>query len=256
MDVIASHQADVKNVVATAGTAMTESHLRELKRFTTDIRLCFDADSAGISASERAITMAQKTGVNLSIVGLDGAKDPDELIRREAAKWRQAVQNSRYAVDWLIERYASELDLQSVPGKKTFTDTLLEVISRLSDPVEQDHFLNKLAELTGSSIEAVRAKFAGQKAESSPLKKPKTNAVADGSQIEQQRLENHLLSITLMQPKLRSSLEDCGEEYFTSDNAKLLLRFIKSNPVFNGEPQLAKELQQISDYVKILVLQF
>jgi DNA primase len=256
MDVIASHQADVKNVVATAGTAMTESHLRELKRFTTDIRLCFDADSAGISASERAITMAQKTGVNLSIVGLDGAKDPDELIRREAAKWRQAVQNSRYAVDWLIERYASELDLQSAPGKKTFTDTLLEVISRLSDPVEQDHFLNKLAELTGSSIEAVRAKFAGQKAESSPLKKPKTNAVADGSQIEQQRLENHLLSITLMQPKLRSSLEDCGEEYFTSDNAKLLLRFIKSNPVFNGEPQLAKELQQISDYVKILVLQF
>ena len=256
MDVIASHQADVKNVVATAGTAMTENHLRELKRFTPDIRLCFDADSAGISATERAITMAQKTGVNLSIVVLAGAKDPDELIRQDAAKWRQAVQNSSYAVDWLIERYASELDLQSAPGKKAFTDTLLDVIRRLSDPVEQDHFLNKLAELTGSSIEAVRAKFAGQKAESSPLKKTKTKPVADGSQIEQQRLENHLLSITLMQPKLRSSLEDCGEEYFTSDNAKQLLRFIIANPSFSGEPQLAKELQQISDYVKILVLQF
>jgi hypothetical protein len=59
-----------------------------------------------------------------------------------------------------------------------------------------------------------------------------------------------------MQPKLRTLLEDCGKEYFTTDNATQLLMFIKSNPAFKGEPQLAKELQQISDYVKILVLQF
>jgi DNA primase len=256
MDVIASHQAGVKNVVATAGTAMTENHLRELKRFTPDIRLCFDADSAGVSATERAITMAQRTGVSLGIVVLDGAKDPDELIRQDEAKWLHSVQNSQYAVDWLIDRYADELDLQSAPGKKTFTDTLLDVIRRLSDPVEQDHFLNKLAELTGSSIEAIRAKFAGQKAQTTTLKKPKVSPAIDKSQAEQQRLENHLLSIPLMQPKLRPLLDDCGEEYFTADSAKQLLSFIKSNPAFKGEPQLSKELQQISDYVKILVLQF
>jgi DNA primase len=58
MDVIASHQAGVTNVVASAGTAMTEMHLRELKRFTGDIRLCFDADRAGITATERVIPLA------------------------------------------------------------------------------------------------------------------------------------------------------------------------------------------------------
>src|SRR3989344_3443813 len=113
MDVIASHEAGVKNVVATAGTAMTDNHLRELKRFTPDIRLCFDADSAGVSATERAITMAQRTGVNLSVIVLSDAKDPDELIRKDPTKWQKAVQRSTYAVDWLVDRYSSELDLTS-----------------------------------------------------------------------------------------------------------------------------------------------
>ena len=256
MDVIASHQAGARNVVASAGTAMTESHLRELKRFTPDIRLCFDADSAGVSATERAITMAQKTGVSLSIVALSGAKDPDELIRQDPAKWQKAVQDSQYAVDWLIERYASELDLRSATGKKAFTDALLSVVRRLGDPVEQDHYLNKLSEMTGSSTEAMRAKFAGQKTESTVLKKPKSKPAADRTQAEQQRLQDHLLSMALMQPKLRPELEDCLPEYFTAEPSKQLLEFLKSNPEFKGEPQLSKELQQISDYVKILVLQF
>ncbi|HEX5394798.1 MAG TPA: DNA primase, partial [Candidatus Saccharimonadales bacterium] len=256
MDVIASHQAGVKNTVATAGTAMTENHLRELKRFTPDIRLCFDADTAGVSATERAIALAQKTGVDLGVLTLDGAKDPDELIQSDAAKWQQAVQNSQYAVDWLIGRYSTELDLGSAQGKKAFTDALLAVIRRLSDPVEQDHYLNKLAEMTGTSIEAMRSKFAGQKSQARALKKPKVSQQADRAQAEQRRIEDHLLSIALMQPKLRHMIDDCQDEYFVSGTSIKLLGFIKSNPDFKGEPQLSKELQQISDYVKILVLQF
>lgn len=256
LDVIASYQAAVKNVVATAGTAMTESHLREIKRFTPDIRLCFDADTAGISATERAITIAQRTGVNLSVVALAGAKDPDELIRKDPAEWKKALQQATYAVDWLVERYASELDLKTAPGKKAFTDALLSVIRRLSDAVEQDHYLNKLAELTDSSSAAMRSKFSSQKAESVILRKPKAQPALDRNQVEQKRLQDHLLSMTLMQPKIRPLLEDCPPEYFTGDAPKALLKFLKSHPDFKGEPQLAKGLQQFSDYVKVLVLQF
>lgn len=257
MDVIASRQAGVKNVVATAGTAMTDNHLRELKRFTPDIRLCFDADSAGVSATERAITMAQRTGVSLSVIVLDDAKDPDELIRRDPKKWQKAVQKSTYAVDWLVERYASELDLKTATGKKAFTDALLSVIRRLTDAVEQDHYFKKLAELTDSSQEAMRAKFSSQKAEVQTLRKPKTQPVAvDRSRIEHRRLQDHLLSMALMQPRLRPLLEDCQPEYFDDEAPRKLFEFLKQHSDFKGEPQLAKELQQISDYVKILVLQF
>lgn len=269
MDVIASHQAGVKNVVATAGTAMTENHLRELKRFTGDIRLCFDADSAGISATERAITMAQRTGVSLSVVMLAGAKDPDELIRKDPDTWQKAAAKSEYAVDWLIERYASELDLKSAPGKKAFTDILLALVRRLSDPVEQDHYLKKLADITDTGLEAVRTKFDSTKAEVVTLRKPKAQpAPVDSSVVEIQRLQDHFLAMTLMQPKLRPLLKDCKADYFSEGAPRTLFNFLYAHPDFparggtppsgggKDEPQLAKELQEIADYVKILVLQF
>src|SRR5262249_46952302 len=68
LDVIMSHQAGVKQVVATAGTALTEQQLKALGRFTPDIRLSFDADRAGASATERAIPIASKVGVSLSVI--------------------------------------------------------------------------------------------------------------------------------------------------------------------------------------------
>lgn len=257
LDVIASHQAGVNNVVATAGTAMTENHLRELKRFTGDIRLCFDADSAGVAATERAITMAQKTSVSLSVVVLKDAKDPDELIRQDPAKWRQAVEKSQYAVDWLIDRYAAELDLESAQGKKAFTDALLTVVRRLSDAVEQDHYLKKLAKMTDSSLEAVRSKFSTQKAEVVSLRRPKAQLTPiPRPEVEEQRLQDHLLAMALVQPKLRPLLKNCRVEYFGEGPARALFEFLQKNPDFKAESQLAKELQEISDYVKILVLQF
>lgn len=257
MDVIASHQAGVKNVVATAGTAMTENHLRELKRFTADIRLCFDADSAGVSATERAITIAQKTGVEISVIVLKEAKDPDELIRKNPAKWQEAVAESQYALDWLIDRYSAELDLDTATGKKAFTDALLGVVRRLIDPVEQDHYLKKLAELTDSSPDAIRSKFISQKNETFALRKTKiTPAKPEAGVIEYRRLQDHLLAMMLMQQRLRLKLRDMDDIYFSDEAPRVLFKFLKAHPGFKGEPQLAKELQQISDYVKILVLQY
>ncbi len=91
MDVIASYQAGVKNVVASAGTAMTEMHLKALKRFSGDIRLSFDADRAGLAATERVIPLAQKTGVTLSIINTGAAQDPDELIQKDLKLWQKAM---------------------------------------------------------------------------------------------------------------------------------------------------------------------
>ncbi|HSX18420.1 MAG TPA: DNA primase [Candidatus Saccharimonadales bacterium] len=233
LDVIASHQAGVANVVATAGTAMTENHLRELKRFTGDIRLCFDTDSAGVSATERAITMAQKTGVSLSVTVLDDAKDPDELIRKDAAKWQKAVQKSQYAMDWLIDRYSSELDLKSAPGKKAFTDALLTVVRRLNDAVEQDHYLKKLAQLTDSSLDAMQAKFSSQKAEKTILRKVRVEpATVDRASVEQKRLQDHFLAILVMQPKLRDILKDCQPEYFSDGLPRKLFNILREDKHF------------------------
>lgn len=257
MDVIASHQAGVKNVVASAGTAMTEQHLRALKRFTGDIRLSFDADKAGINATERIIPLAQKAEVSLKIITIIGAKDPDELVQKDAVQWQKAIEAAVYAPDWLIERYKDEFDLTSADGKRTFTDVLLGTIRALKDPIEQEHYLKQIARLTDTSFEAVQAKFINQPKPQTLFKKPKSlSTEIDVVAVEYQRLQNHLLAMLLAQPKLRWMLKGLKPEYFTDGPPRQLLEFLQNNPEFDGSRKEAGELKDITDYVKIAGLQF
>jgi len=257
MDVISSWQAGVTNVVASAGTAMTEQHLKELKRFTGDIRLSFDADSAGIAATERAIPLAQKAEVSLRIITIKDAKDPDELIRKDIHFWREAIEIAQYAPDWLIDRYKDEVDLKTAAGKKAFTDALLTTIRQLRDPIEQEHYMKEIARLTDSSLEAVQAKFADAPSAEKALRRPKViKTEVDKAQVEYQRLQDHLLAMLLMQPKLRKLITGCKAEFFTDGAQRRVFKFLKENPDFKGDPKIAEQLQQDGDYVKIIMLQF
>jgi DNA primase len=257
LDVITSHQAGVANVVASAGTAMTERHLSELKRFTNDIRLCFDADPAGVAATERVIPIAQKVGVNLRIVSIENAKDPDELIQSDLAAWRAAIKNAQEAPEWLINHYKNQLDLKTAAGKRAFTDVLLPTLRRLQDAVEQEHYLRRLAELTDTSLESLKAKFATTPSLRQILKKPKiTPGEVDKPALEYQRLQDHFLGFCLARPKLRSLLKDLASDYFDQGPRQEVFKFLKANPTFKVELRTAKPLQEHLNYVKIIVLQY
>jgi DNA primase len=258
LDVIASHQAGVKNVVAAAGTALTESHLKDLGRYAGDIRFAFDADRAGINATERAIPLAQKVGVNVSIITIPDGKDPDDLVRIDPKLWHAAIEQHQYAVDWLIERYKNVLDIKTGKGKREFTDVVLQIIRRLSDKVEQDHYVNELAEIIGVSHDAVAAKLKEQpKVTIQRYKKPAIGPIVESKDvIEQRKNEQHLLALLLMQPKLRDEVRLLTPDMFTHENARKLFVFLKDNPKFKGEAKGIKPLQSIADYVKITILQF
>lgn len=259
LDVIMSHQAGVKQVVATAGTALTEQHLKALSRLTPDIRLSFDADNAGISATERAIPIAGKVGVSLSIITIPSGKDPDELIKQDPAIWRQIIETPKYALDWLIERYEQALDLSSAVGKRQFSDVLLPIVRSLSDSVEQDHYLNKIAELAGVSKEALITKMnqkAGEVAKQ--LKQPRqTMPRLDQATIEYNKAQDHFMCLMLMHPPLREYLSQMDTGMFARDSARELYTFLEQYPDFSGNPtELKSMVQSLADYVKILVLQY
>ena len=257
LDVISSHQAGVANVVASAGTAMTEQHLRALKRFTGDVRLSFDADRAGITATERVIPLAQKVDVSLRIITIKDAKDPDELVRKDPKLWQKAIDDAAYAPDWLIERYQAETNLSTAAGKRFFTDALLGTIRALTDQIEQEHYLKLIAKLTDTTLDAVKAKFAGSAQARQVLKRPKFNQPQiDAEAVEYQRLQDHFLAMALMQPKLRDLIKDCQAEFFTAGPPRDLLKFLQANTDFKGDPKMAAQLQQYGDYVKIIMLQF
>ena len=259
LDVIMSHQAGVRQVVATAGTALTEQQLKALSRLSPDIRLSFDADRAGINATERAIPIASKVGVSLSIIDIPSGKDPDELIKQDPAIWQEIITKPKYALDWLIERYSQALDLTSALGKRQFSDILLPIVRSLSDTVEQDHYLNKLAELAGVSKEALVAKMNQKGAPpAQPAKARKAEAQPlDQSEIDYDKAQDHFMCLVLMHPPLRDALATMSADMFARKPARELYSFLATHPYFAGKPdELKGMVQSLSDYVKILVLQY
>lgn len=159
MDVISSHQAGVREAVATSGTAMTENHLKILSRLTPDVRLAYDGDAAGVKATERAIMMAGDLGVNLSVISdYHGAKDPDELIQKDPRLWQEAVGNYRPAVDWLLDKYEENLDLNSGVGKKEYSSIALKLLRYVSDAVERKHYEQLVARKLDCSVEDLKEK--------------------------------------------------------------------------------------------------
>ena len=200
MDVISSHQAGVKEAVATSGTAMTEQHLKALANLTNDIRLAYDGDEAGVRATERAIMMAGDLGIDLTVISdYHGAKDPDELIQKDPKLWQQAVEKRIPAVDWLLRKYEENLNLRLAPDKRKYSDVALKLLSYVKDEVERASYEEKVAKKLGVEVRVLREKGErlNKKLMEKPkryLKKPKTEASKSNKMT---RLENSLLALKI-----------------------------------------------------------
>ncbi|MCA9332761.1 DNA primase [Candidatus Saccharibacteria bacterium] len=256
LDVISSHQAGILNVVATAGTALTESQLKILKRFAGEIKLAFDQDRAGIQAAERALPIASKTGVNLSVITIPEGKDPDELIMKSPKLWEDAISSSKPALDWLIDLYKDKLDLETATGKSQFSNIVMNVIRELSDSVEQEHYIEKVAEIIGVSKEALLSKMNTSDTKQITRKKPKLNQEKSDNNFDQVKYQNQLLALCLMRPGLRKYLEYVEDNMLQNSSSVKLFDFLKQNPDFDGDIDKLKDLKNIIDYVKMLVLQY
>jgi DNA primase len=257
LDVIASHQAGVKQVVATAGTAMTEMHLKALGRFAPDVRLAFDQDNAGVAATERAIPLASKAGVNLSIIDIPEGKDPDELIKKDSKAWATAITKNQDAQDWLIQQYEKRADLSTFAGRDQFKQAVLASVKRLESAGEQGVYAKKVAQILGYSEEAVHDELKLIKEGRTTYRTAKrTEQKIDKTRLEIKKAQDHLLAISLLQPPLRYHLDQLTTEMLSDDDARMLLRFLQDNPDFKGDPKTAAGLREIADYVKILGLQY
>lgn len=198
MDVISSHQAGVKEAVATSGTAMTEQHLKQLSNLTSDIRLAYDGDAAGVKATERAIMMAGDLGLDLTVISdYHGAKDPDELIQKDPKLWQDAVNHSVPAVDWLLAKYEQNLNLRLAPDKRKYSDVALKLLGYVKDEVERRAYEEKVARKLDVEVEILREKgdrlykkFV-QSASKKYYKKPKTEAKSN----QLKKLEDSLAAL-------------------------------------------------------------
>lgn len=163
MDVIALHQAGFKNVVATSGTAMTHEQFVLLKRFTENIIVCFDADSAGVQAALRGIDLALAQGFNVKVFGMPKneagkplAKDPDELVKKNPELWREALSAPMHIIDFYIAVSRAKYNLGDPYENARFCQAVLHEIRKIKNSVERALWIKKLADVSGASERDLR----------------------------------------------------------------------------------------------------
>ena len=236
MDVISSHQAGVCQAVATAGTAMTEMHLKSFSRMTNDIRLAYDGDEAGIRAAERAISMASKFGIYLSVIDdYHGCKDADELIQKDPKLWQDAVNSYRPALEWLLEKYETKYNLKTEKGFQEYATEAKRLIDQIdpADTVLREKYERQVSERLGISLDAFRAK----KVVKEEKKFKKTNVVKNTTVVS--RAEKDLAAIA------QCSKVDLGDfEVMNFNSDELSLIFEEQYSKFKA-PDLQKEANNL-----------
>lgn len=253
LDVVSSHQADVKQVVATAGTAMTEFHLRALRRLTGNVRLAFDGDKAGIAATERAIPIASDVGVELTIISLpEDAKDPDELIQKDVSLWQKAIDAAEPAVDWILAQYSKREDVATAKGKRAFTTAALDVVRQLKDPIERDHYEKKIAGMIDASLESVRAKLDSVAPPVAQIKRPIASS-SKNVHLDMYAYQDNVLAVAMIDAPSQELFKDVDSKVFAGEERQAVAAYLAA---YGGAALTTtpKELQNFDTYVKILLL--
>ena len=225
MDVIAVHQAGFENVVATLGTAITPDQARKISQYAKTVIIAYDSDAAGQAATQKAMRHFSEVGIETKILRMQGAKDPDEYIRKFGAeRFRMLLEGSEDAINFQLDRCEMGLDLQTENGRATLLRRATEVLIQIPDPVTREVYLMRTAEKCHISADVLRVSVNRKQKNRQKMQKKKefSNLVAHTVTAQQTaadasgmagssrtvRAQERLLCYFLSQPEQISKLAD------------------------------------------------
>lgn len=147
MDVIAVNMAGFPNAVATLGTALTTEQARIMAKYTKKVILSYDSDEAGVSAAKRAIPILTDAGLEVKMLRMEGAKDPDEYIKKfGAARFKTLIDDSQGKLDYLCDSVLNKYNILIPEEKLKAADELCEVVCGIWSDVEREIYITRIAE--------------------------------------------------------------------------------------------------------------
>lgn len=221
-DVIALHAAGITSAVASLGTALGSHQVRQLLRYTESKRVVFnfDADRAGVQATERAIgevaNLAYQGDVQLRILNIPDGKDPDEFLKHHAtADYERLLDNAPLWIDWQIQQAIHPRNLQQPDQMQAATEELVKLLGNLPNPTLRTYYIQKCSELLGQGNtrlvrqieENLRLQVKGQRWHG---RSAKWQTPGDRSLLEE--AESQLLQLYLHAPQYRSTIVEVLEE--------------------------------------------
>ena len=157
MDAIALHQYGFDCAVASLGTALTDDHARIMAKYTKQVILAYDSDEAGQRAAHRAMGIFAKVGLDVRILQMEGAKDPDEFIKKFGAeKFRQLLKKSSTGFDFKLQTVLSRHDITKPDEKIKAAAELCEIISRVYSSAEREVYIHAASDKLGISTDSLK----------------------------------------------------------------------------------------------------
>jgi DNA primase len=173
MDCISVYMAGIRNVVATSGTAFTETQVRLLGRFTKRVIVNFDPDTAGATASEKSISLLTEEDFDVKLVTLEGGFDPDRFVREKGIQaYGAALREAKRHSDYLIERARQLFPSHAAEAKVSAMNFLLPHIRRMAHPIRRNQFAEDAANKLGIDSALMRQELkqaAAQRVASVPV---------------------------------------------------------------------------------------
>lgn len=230
MDAITLHQFGFDCAVASLGTSLTEQHANLLSKYTKQLILTYDGDAAGQNASQRAIRLLEKTNIQVRVLRMEGAKDPDEYLHKFGAeRFARLLEGSENHIEYRLQSLRQKFDLTQDDQRVSYAREAASLLAGLSGTVEREVYGGRVAEQIGMAQSALmaevdrlrkqrlrQAKRQQEKVDLSPMtqRQPKIRGV----QYENPRsaqAEEQLLALIVREPGLLQQLTLREEEFST-----------------------------------------
>ena len=230
IDVVALHQYGFDNAVASLGTSLTEEQAALMTRYAEQIILLYDGDQAGQNATARAIPILEKAGLQVKVLKMRDAKDPDEFLKRFGAdKFRLLLEESSNRVEYQLNAIRKKYDLSIDDQKIRYVHESAELICTLDSSIKREIYGGRVAEAAGISMDAMklevnkafkrrleREKKKQEKIDLSPMKalQPKDRSIRYDN-MKSALAEETVIAQALREPALLDICKNLTSEHFS-----------------------------------------
>ena len=251
MDVLSANIFDFDTSIAPLGTALTVEQAQLIKRYSSNILLCFDTDKAGKAATERASFILKSQGFNIRVLQFDGAKDPDEYLKKNGREaFLEVVKNSLEIFDFLYELYSNEYDLSNTIAKQNFIERFKEFFTSLSTDLEREIYLKNLSQKIDISVDILRKTLIEENKKKFIAKDYNEEKKEELEKKEFKEANNLELSIIEMLLKKPEYYEFFKDEEFESDMANKTLNFFEEKIKENFNFESNNLMREFENYMR------
>ena len=225
IDVISCHQIGITNTIGCMGTALTTLHAKKIKQLVDNVILCLDGDNAGSMATYKAIDTLKEVGLNIKVVRLNKAKDPDEFIKKFG---KDAFLNEMYSgldcVDFILKDSANKYNLNSNLDKTKYINEALNYIAKFSTAAEQEIYLSEVQRIVKVPIDALRKSL--NKNEKKEIEIIEPELAVDNIRDNYIKESKIMLLASMLYKKLKN-FDEIATLFVVNDELKHLYEFLK-----------------------------